>query len=169
MPEIGDQRGRISVVKVKEIFVECPRCYTQRWITLHTFKRCGETGICFRCGGKGNENPRLRPRVASKDKDNKTFWDNGHTIENRYLLVRLHPDDFYYSMARSSGYVFEHRLVMAKHLGRPLHAWEFVHHKNDIKTDNRIENLTLASADGHAASTVLQEKVKRLEAQLASK
>lgn len=63
-----------------------------------------------------------------------------------YRLVYLHREDPLLTMSKGRGKergVLEHRLVMARHLGRPLNQDELVHHRNGIKTDNRIENLEL--------------------------
>jgi len=62
-----------------------------------------------------------------------------------YILIRK-PD---HPMASKEGYVMEHRLVMAEHLGRPLTRDEVVHHRNAIPNDNRIENLVLMEKRHH--------------------
>lgn len=62
----------------------------------------------------------------------------------RLIYRKGHP------MAKANGYILEHRLMMSEHLGRPLLRTELVHHRNGIRHDNRIENLTLCVlAPGH--------------------
>lgn len=72
-------------------------------------------------------------------------WKGGRVLHKSsgYILKKVDIDNPYYCMANISGYVPEHRLVMAEYLKRPILKTEQVHHKNGIKSDNNISNLQL--------------------------
>jgi len=110
----------------KFIWYACIDCGKERWIPLkdNLSVRCvSYAGLRAHNGGKGRR--------------------------NGYNVVLLYEDDFFYPMADDAGYVSEHRLIMAKHLGRCLKSTEAVHHKNGIRNDNRIENLLLVLTGRH--------------------
>lgn len=67
-------------------------------------------------------------------------WNGGKSITTKGYIIRLKRD---HPLASKRGYVYEHRLIVEKEIGRYLHTFEVVHHINHIKTDNRRSNLTM--------------------------
>jgi hypothetical protein len=75
--------------------------------------------------------------------DQHPSWRGGVIMVNGYRAVKVQKDDAMACMRIHNGYVLEHRLVMARALGRPLTRHETVHHISGDKVDNRLENLQL--------------------------
>jgi len=155
LPEIGERRkGRevgYSPSNTQNYgWQACPDCGKERWVALRK-----DTSPVYRC------HPCSLKSISGANSYN---WKGGERRTSKgYIEVTLSPDSFFYSMKNKSHYVLEHRLIMAQHLGRSLHPWEIVHHKNNNKIDNRIENLQLVSDVGHRQLTILERRVERLE------
>lgn len=62
-----------------------------------------------------------------------------------WCVVRGHP-----KATKYGSYVYHHRIVMENYIGRILRTNEVVHHKNENKKDNRIENLELMDVREHS-------------------
>lgn len=136
----------------------CAGCGRRSWVTLRKGKSI--TTLCRSCSAR-------KRGLGLKEKyrhDKAPAWRGGRIKDSEgYILIKLDTADFFYSMANTQGYVREHRLVYAKYLGRCLHLWELVHHKNGIRGDNSIENLQLISGDRHNQLTKLENRIKILE------
>ncbi|MFA5036703.1 MAG: HNH endonuclease [Candidatus Izemoplasmatales bacterium] len=140
----------------KFIWVACPDCGKERWVAKGEHPR-----VCKVCRDTSRRNYRL---------ENHPNWKGGRRKENGYWTIKISPDSKYYSMASNIGYVREHRLVVAKYLGRPLLTNEIVHHLNGDREDNRLENLVITTRGKHEHQTLLklaQQRIRHLEVQLA--
>lgn len=140
MPEIGEiKKGKEIGCKgnpnSKYIWQSCCNCGKERWVQLWVLKNRARNLRCQQC-----------PPTGAESKS----WKGGRQITKQgYILVKLSPSDFYFPMANKRGCVPEHRLVMAKSIGRCLVKSEKVHHKDGIKIDNGIKNLELISQANH--------------------
>ena len=117
------------------IWEACPDCGKERWVVLEHSKPAFI--LCRDCAR--NHLPTRSSR-----------WVGGRYYGMAgYIWVKLYKNDFFYPMTSTGGIVMEHRLVMAKSLGRCLQTWEFVHHKNGDKHDNQLENLEITTNGSH--------------------
>lgn len=90
---------------------------------------------------KGEDNPNYGNRGESNP-----MYKGGYISKYGYKLIRKpdHPN------ARQGGYVFEHRYVMSKHIGRPLREDEIIHHKDEDRLNNEITNLEIMTRSEHS-------------------
>lgn len=154
--EIGKRDGR------KYIWHACIDCGKKRWVELDKGKSSYE--LCRSCAAK------RRSKECLEYGEKNRNWKGGRTKTSKgYIEVLLPKDDFFYPMAHHNSYVSEHRLVVAKKLGRCLQPWEIVHHKGirykgiENKSDNLEDNLELVSDIGHKQITYMEKNFKQLK------
>jgi hypothetical protein len=70
---------------------------------------------------------------------NHPNWKGGkHIAPNGYVIISVRGKSIY-----------EHRFLMEKSIGRKLLRREHLHHKNGVKTDNRLSNLEIVTPSDH--------------------
>lgn len=155
-------------------FIKCKTCnhpfYASKSEILLGKKYC--SFICRNSGLSifGKQNKQIKILNGFQKKEKHPRWKGGRSVTPLGYVIILMPD---HPQASVGGrYVFEHRLVMEEHIGRPLKHFEIVHHKNGIKIDNRIENLELLTKREHDrlhGKQANMEYVRRCRAQKKEK
>jgi hypothetical protein len=146
--------------KVKTLPTCCKTCrlsYPRQRVMPRPCESCGndfkpfrhETRFCSR---------RCRSDVLRGA--NHHAWKGGPSARGSYANVKVDPsDEIGWAMRYdSTNYVPEHRLVMARYLGRPLTRDEVVHHVNGLRYDNRLANLELWRT-GHPMGQNVEDQV----------
>lgn len=165
MPQVGSIKLGSEIGKSthdRYIWHACEMCGKERYVRLDRGKP--KNRQCAVCGHK--------TRASKQRGEANPSWKGGrHHTANGYIEVQLQPEDEFYPMTNYRGRVLEHRLIMAKHLGRLLEPWEIVHHKNRVKDDNVLSNLELVESitlhvdkhsRGNTQSRLIQQLLKEV-------
>lgn len=128
----------------------CSSCGEQVWHQRKDLHRvCKKCAYTIRDTSRGPSHPN---------------WKGGRYISGEYILVQVQPGSPYYPMTHATGYVLEHRLIVAESMGRCLEDGEVVHHIDGNKQHNEISNLELLPNNTeHLPYIMLQQQMARLE------
>ncbi len=122
------------------IWATCPDCGKARWVEVASIRH------------GTRHTPRCHPCMcAARHGKNHPRWAGGQRAAEGYVLLHyasLPAQEYekFKSMFDHLGYIREHRLVLARHLGRSLRRGELIHHINEARNDNRLSNLRLLAA-----------------------
>jgi hypothetical protein len=125
-----DNIGRKISKHYQGICVMCKEPYQRTFWSPHG-ETCGRT-----CAARLRVVHRTHPW---KDGQHPPNWKGIVQKGLRQYVPKGHP------YRDQKGYVAQHRLVMEQHIGRYLEPFEKVHHRNGVKTDNRIDNLEIVT------------------------
>ena len=107
---------------------------------------CGMLGKRGRKGRTGKHHSQITKDNMSKNRTGNlnSNWKGGVLMLDgyKYIWCPAHPN------ATQNGYVCEHRLIMEKKINRFLDTNEVVHHKDNNRLNNSINNLVLFSSAG---------------------
>ena len=96
---------------------------------------CGNIKMGKAHSGKKVSDSTRKKMSEAKSGANSPHWKGGvYTTSSGYRKIYQGPN---------KQYKLEHRIIFEKYLGRELLSTEVVHHENEIRNDNRIENLIL--------------------------
>ena len=95
----------------------------------------GKNKGCFRKGGQPWNKGERCPQLSGKNNGN---WKNGKKKHSQGYIYLLKPD---HPFCNKDGYILEQRLIIEAQIGRYLLPTEHCHHLNEVKDDNRPENL----------------------------
>ncbi len=187
MPKLGEiVRGNKLGYRNNElrIWLACQDCGKERWVIL--IRGEPQDVICHACAHKkpevrARQRQAMLGRKASEETKRKMSENHTGSLANNwkggrnkdyegYIHIIIAVDDPYHAMCPKGGSnrngVLEHRLIMARFLGRLLDKNEIVHHKNGIRDDNRLVNLALVKKGSHSHHTlieILQKRIRDLE------
>lgn len=119
------------------------------WRKLHKFDIPTRSSVEVRRGRKLSPEHRekvIKTLSSQRDQtgENNPYWKGGRSVTRG-----RRKDGFYVLILVDGKYVPEHRYVMEQHLGRKLSKWEHVHHRDDNKENNVIDNLVVMSISEH--------------------